>query len=525
MPFKDYEGNVYKLLVDTGKTPSDIVSVKAYGAKGDGVTSDNTAIQRAINENIGRTIYFPAGVYLISSTIVLPDNTYLVGDGMSSTEIKMANGVNDRVIKNDKYDENAGKDTHTVGNVNITIANLAVNGNYHENFRDNNSTINNTWGVGLSLYGGGLRLDHVYVYNCPINGILTEWNSYTTSGDISVNGESLFNYVVCKWNGEEGWWYKGPHDSLMSNSIIATNGRKYNDTYANLRVGAKGNLRIVNCHFYSDYGVPKVAHSLYLDKDAYQCNISNCHIEGGASESLAIYNEFNQINNCFIYASFGDADVLIGANHQYFSNCQFGGPASGEGTTSKTWVGAFKFLAEKGRNISVSNGILNNTPLFVNPPTTTSISTWDIRGFNNTNIINNKCANFTIPGVNDTDIITVQGDFGEQSEFYYKSNTFDHTLGGLPLIYGFETVHIDRQGQTVDMYNLVGIAWGQTGTVRLPSPKKSQIGIYILQINGEITLTCRDGGKINNLSSVKITGPTNLILVGEDRNWATTGVA
>ena len=523
VPFKDYEGNVYKLLVDTGKVPSDIVSVKAYGAKGDGVTSDSTAIQKAVNENIGRTIYFPAGVYLISSTIVLPDNTYLVGDGMSSTELKMANGLNSRVIKNDKYDENAGKDTHTVGNVNITIANLAVNGNYHENFRDNNSAINNTWGVGLSLYGGGLRLDHVYVYNCSTNGILTEWNSYTSGGNISVNGESLFNYVVCKWNGEEGWLYKGPHDSLMINTIIATNGRKYTDTYANLRVGEKGNLRIVNCHFYSDYGVPKVAHSLYLDKDAYQCNISNCHIEGGASQSLAIYNEFNQINNCFIYASFGDADVLIGNNHQYFSNCMFGGPAKGEGTASKTWVGAFKFLDKKGRNISVSNGILNNTPLFVNPPTATSISTWDIRGFNNTNIINNKCANFVIPGVNDTDIITVQGDFGEQSEFYYKSNSFDHTLSGMPLIYGFETVHLER-GKTVDMYNLVGVVWGEPGTVRLPSAKKSQIGIYILQINGEITLTCRDGGKINNLSSVKITGSTNLILVGENGNWATTGV-
>ena len=510
-------------LYDIGKN-SFIDVKKQYGAKGDGVTSDSTAIQKAVNENLGRTIYFPAGVYLISSTIVLPDNTYLVGDGMSSTELKMANGLNGRVIKNDKYDENAGKDTHTVGNVNITIANMRINGNYHEVYNDNSSAVNNTSGIGISLYGGGLRLDHIYVYNCATNGLLTEWNSYTSGGNNDVNGESLFNYVVCKWNGQNGWIYKGPHDSLLANCIIASNGRSNHDTYANMEIGEKGNLRIVNCHFYSDYGVPKVAISLLLDKEAYQCSITNCHIEGGASQSLAIYNGFNQINNCFIYASFGDADVLIGNDHQYFSNCMFGGPATGEGTTSKTWVGAFKFLTGKGRNISVSNGILNNTPLFVNPPTITSISTWDVRGYNATNIINNKCANFAIPGVNDTDIITVQGDFGEQDEFYYKSNNFDHTLSGIPLISGFETVHIDTQGKTVDMYNLVGIAWGQAGTVRLPSPKKSQIGIYVIRADGEITLTCRDGGTINSKNSMTITGPTNLILLGEEGNWS-TGIA
>ena len=44
-----------------------INSVKAYGAMGDGVTDDTGAIQSAINA--GAPFYFPAGVYVTSSTL------------------------------------------------------------------------------------------------------------------------------------------------------------------------------------------------------------------------------------------------------------------------------------------------------------------------------------------------------------------------------------------------------------------------------------------------------------------------
>lgn len=54
-----------------------VLNVKAFGAKGDGVTDDTAAVQAAINAANaanGGVIYFPSGIYLIGSALVIPNN-------------------------------------------------------------------------------------------------------------------------------------------------------------------------------------------------------------------------------------------------------------------------------------------------------------------------------------------------------------------------------------------------------------------------------------------------------------------
>lgn len=79
-------------------------SVKEFGAKGDGINDDYSAIQNTINDVAskgGGTVYLPAGSYFISSTLEMKTSVNLVGNGSRNTVIKKSsiNGGVDAVIK------------------------------------------------------------------------------------------------------------------------------------------------------------------------------------------------------------------------------------------------------------------------------------------------------------------------------------------------------------------------------------------------------------------------------------------
>lgn len=67
----------------------DVVSVKDFGAVGDGVTNDAAAIQAAVNACAGGTIYFPHGTYIVASKVIFISGTHLKGESGQSI-IKLA---------------------------------------------------------------------------------------------------------------------------------------------------------------------------------------------------------------------------------------------------------------------------------------------------------------------------------------------------------------------------------------------------------------------------------------------------
>ena len=70
-----------------GPAQSGTVSVKAYGATGNGVTDDAAAIQRAVNAvaGTGITLWFPAATYKVGSPVVLPNGQSLSITGYGAT--------------------------------------------------------------------------------------------------------------------------------------------------------------------------------------------------------------------------------------------------------------------------------------------------------------------------------------------------------------------------------------------------------------------------------------------------------
>ena len=72
------------------------VSVRDYGAVGDGTTDDTDAIKNALeelfasttqNNYVRRTLFFPAGVYSVNETVGIPPFAKLVGEGKNSSVI------------------------------------------------------------------------------------------------------------------------------------------------------------------------------------------------------------------------------------------------------------------------------------------------------------------------------------------------------------------------------------------------------------------------------------------------------
>lgn len=102
-----YQGDAAGYTVQTGATSGSPVTqsiqarldsyaiVTDFGAMGDGVTDDTAAINRALyqlycrqtNTQIRRSLFFPAGTYLVTGTILVPPFAQLYGEGADSSVI------------------------------------------------------------------------------------------------------------------------------------------------------------------------------------------------------------------------------------------------------------------------------------------------------------------------------------------------------------------------------------------------------------------------------------------------------
>lgn len=113
-----YKGQAAGYTVQTGPTAGDPItqslqswldqfaSVTDFGAVGDGTTDDTDAINRAlyqlfcreVNPQIRRSLFFPAGVYRVTSSILIPPYATLWGDGLDNSVIQLDGSVDDSTL-------------------------------------------------------------------------------------------------------------------------------------------------------------------------------------------------------------------------------------------------------------------------------------------------------------------------------------------------------------------------------------------------------------------------------------------
>ena len=241
-----------------------IINVKDFGAVGDGVHDDLTAINDAINylKPNGGTIYFPGGTYAISAPIH-------IGDGTARTTLG-TNNSNDSTYNSIKFKGVGCKRVGSPKTTEITPLS-AMDAVIYVDGKISNIEISGItlWANGLAKYGLYMcatsfsKFTDIYIYNPTVAGLVVMGGSLPTGNYNTFNTfEHIF--VVLNTNNTIGLLMDGVlirdgkpvnNDSWISNFI---------DCRFDTLAGTTGcrcgvfkfvdNITFIRCHFVGDAG-------------------------------------------------------------------------------------------------------------------------------------------------------------------------------------------------------------------------------------------------------------------------------
>ena len=206
-----------------------VFNVKAYGAVGNGSHDDTAAINSAIAAipSTGGTVFFPAGVYLISSGLSSgsvtttfegaggvidtgsrrASTTILKAAAMNATAISLvSNGSGVVGLQIDGQAGNSGDgiliNTNRAWCRDVTVSNM---GRYGIFIGGSNSTNSNSW-----------ILDHVLVSTNVSHGLFVDSSSYDAGAGLSMN-------VVANSNGGDGFRFDREQADLLLHCVSEGN--------------------------------------------------------------------------------------------------------------------------------------------------------------------------------------------------------------------------------------------------------------------------------------------------------------
>ena len=307
------------------------VSVKDFGAVGDGVTDDTAAINAALTAS--RNVKFPAGNYIVSTGITMTTSHSLLGDGMDRTTITGS------------------------GNMDVIYFNAASSSDHGFVIRD--MTITNSTAVASQSSGSGIRMNNAYVWridNVKVSGC---FNGITTTLS-GLSTITKFFTVNCKTSAVS---FTTSYDIRLCQFELtgpSVYGIKLQD--------------FCDEHAFSDGVVSSVTTALYTDATVYSvsqrpefCRFSNVSFDA-CTNGLNLGNCTDMVfANCFISNRPNDG-VSLG-NRGTVENIQFigttvfnnGGHGINVGSTAThtDFIGC-KIISNSQTSVGIQHGILIN---------------------------------------------------------------------------------------------------------------------------------------------------------------------
>lgn len=282
-----------------------------YGAKGDGVTDDATALQNALNAAAlagGGIVFLPRGTYIVGTTITVPANVRLEGAGWMTTILKAKNSSNIVVLEGANY--------ATTGTKNGAIEHLAIDGN-----KANNSST-----VGLKFQSQNFYFNKVIALNCNGHGFDIKLSTETEQQTVGLDNclESC-RAIGCEDRG----FNIEAHDTLMID-CQAIQCKEYGFYWAT-------NGYMINCHSWCyDSTLASATKTGYRLATSVHC--VDCIAEGATERQVLIAGNV---------VGWSGGEVFNGASKPNAALFEFNGGASAR--ILDPWChefgtgGAFKF--------------------------------------------------------------------------------------------------------------------------------------------------------------------------------------
>lgn len=205
-----WDDEVNDLLAALGRSHID-VTLAPYGAAVDGATNDTDAVNAAVDDVYaagGGVVSIPAGTCM--ANVVIKPKVRLVGAGRNATVLKSPAGSNGDVIKGVNFDTLTGKvyaaGDYARGAYECGVENMTIDGN----------KANNVGGYGIRIWGRALQFHNIAAQNCDDDGIWTEFTSHD-NGNVDNEPGGYFTNIWTTNNGNNGWTFRGPHDSQIDN--------------------------------------------------------------------------------------------------------------------------------------------------------------------------------------------------------------------------------------------------------------------------------------------------------------------
>lgn len=316
------------------------VTEAPFRAAADGVTDDRAAIQSAIDmvaEAGGGCVYFPAGTYLVGAEpsgpggLQLRSRVMLEGEAPRASVLRLANGANRNVIYGPADVEKLWGSGSVGGVEGWALVNIEIDGN----------SANNRTGSGLWIYGYKPFVDRLFIGNVADHGWRTEWGT----GGPKFGMEGVISSVHIDTCGKHGFWFGGPHDSVVTSVFVIDASQAGHDRWSGFELDRIVGSRFVACHAWTRAGSVRPRYA--LNDNAGACEFIGCHFEGAYSANVYAQGQGSTFDACRIFAAAGGRNAVIRST-EIVMKARIGHPLEGAppcagvvlGETGKDWVAA-----------------------------------------------------------------------------------------------------------------------------------------------------------------------------------------